>query len=137
MIILDTNVLSETMRGRPDPKVAAWLDQVAERSVWITAVTVVEVRFGIERLPAGRRRRELEEAFGLALSADLGSRVVPLDEAAAREVAILIVRRGLSLEGDLRDTIIAGVAISRGATIATRNLRHFRDLPLEVVDPWA
>jgi predicted nucleic acid-binding protein len=136
MIILDTNVLSETMRSLPNPKVSAWLDQFAEQSIWITAVTVFEVRYGIEILPPGRKRRELEEAFKLALSADLEGRVIPLDEAAAREVAILTVRRRQRLSDDLRDTLIAGIAISRGAAIATRNLRHFRDLPVDVVDPW-
>ena len=138
MIVLDTNVLSTMMSGRPDRKLRAWLDGAPGRSVWITAITVYEVRRGIEMLPAGPRRSALEEAFRLALSEDLEGNVLSLDEAGARESAILSVQRQRAgRPGDLRDTLIAGIAISRGATIATRNLRHFQDLPVDVVDPWS
>ncbi|HEX8666678.1 MAG TPA: type II toxin-antitoxin system VapC family toxin [Beijerinckiaceae bacterium] len=137
MIVLDTNILSGMMSGRSDRKLWAWLDRIPGRSAWITTITVYEVRRGIELLPAGQRRKALEEAFRFALSEDLEGHVLPLDEAGARESAILSVQRQKAgRPGELRDTLIAGIAISRGATIATRNLRHFQDLPVDVVDPW-
>ena len=138
MIVLDTNVLSAMMSGRPDLKLSAWLDGISGRSAWITAITVYEIRRGIALLPAGARRSALEGAFGLALSKDLEGHILPLDESGAREAALLSVQRQKTgRAGDLRDTLIAGIAISRGATIATRNRRHFQDLPVDVVDPWA
>lgn len=138
MIVLDTNVFSAMMRGGADRRLSAWLDEMPLRSIWITAVTVYEVQRGVELLPDGRRRSALERAFASALSDDLEGRILVLDEAGAREAARLSVRRqNAGRPGELRDTLIAGIAIARGATIATRNLRHFQDLPVEVVDPWA
>jgi toxin FitB len=130
-------LLSAMMRRQPESKLSAWLNEVPARSVWVTAVTVYEVQRGIELLPTGDRRSALEEAFALALSSDLDGQILPLDEAGAREAAILSVRRQKAgRPGDLRDTLIAGIAISRRATIATRNTRHFQDLPVDVIDPW-
>jgi toxin FitB len=138
MIVLDTNVLSAIMRERPDRKLSGWLNDLPARSIWITTITVYEVQHGIEVLPASARRRALEEAFALALSVDLEGRVLALDETGAREAAILSAKRQKAgRRGELRDTLIAGIAISRGAAVATRNTRHFEDLPVEVVDPWA
>jgi hypothetical protein len=71
------------------------------------------------------------------LSVGLSWRILPLDESGAEEAAILSVQRQKAgRAGELRDTLIAGIAISRGATIATRNTRHFQGLPVNVVDPW-
>jgi predicted nucleic acid-binding protein len=138
VIILDTNVVSALMRAEPDASVVAWLDRQPPDSVWTTAVTVLEVRLGIELLATGRRREQLERAFNLALAEDLQNRVLPFDRPAAEEAAILAARR--QREGspvDLRDTQIAGIALARRAAIATRNVRHFRDLRVGVIDPWS
>jgi toxin FitB len=78
MIVLDTNVVSALMRKDADPMVTAWLDRQPAESVWITAVTVFEVHFGLELLPPGRRRRRLEDAFARALDEDFEGRVLPL-----------------------------------------------------------
>jgi predicted nucleic acid-binding protein len=86
-MILDTDVLSALMRREHDPAVVAWLDRQPLESVWTTAITVFEVHFGLDLLPAGRRRRLLEEAFRRAVAEDFEGRVLPFDQEAAREAA--------------------------------------------------
>lgn len=138
MIILDTNVLAALMRTVPEVSVMAWLDRQPAESVWITSITLFEARFGLALLPAGRRRQALEAAFARMLKEDLENRVLDFDSAAAIEAASLAATRqknGRSV--DMRDTQIAGIALARRATLATRNVRHFGDLNISVVDPWA
>jgi toxin FitB len=138
VILLDTNVLSALMRARPDPAVVTWLDGQAPESVWTTAVSVFEIRFGIELLPPSRRRRGLAEAFDAMLRDDLAGRVAAFDSAAAEEAAGLAARRQRrGRPVDLRDTQIAGIALARRAALATRNARHFDGLDVNVVNPWA
>lgn len=138
MILLDTNVISALMQAHPDPVVVAWLDGQAPESVWITAVSVFEIRFGIELLPSGKRRRALEEAFDGMLRDDLNGRVAAFDSAAADEAAALAARRQRGGQPvDLRDAEIAGIALARRAALATRNVRHFEGLNVSVVSPWA
>lgn len=137
MIILDTNVLSALMRAAPDVPVVNWLDRQPPESVWITSVTLFEARFGLNLLPKGRRRQLLESAFEHLLEDDLENRVLDFDSAAAVAAAILAAaRQKLGRPVDVRDTQIAGIALARHATLATRNVRHFRDLKVPVVDPW-
>jgi predicted nucleic acid-binding protein len=138
VILLDTNVLSALMQTRPDPVVVAWLDGQPSDSVWTTAVTVLEIRFGIDRLPQGRRRRALQTAFDAMLREDLAGRVAPFDAAAAEEAGALAARRqrrGRLVE--LRDAQIAGIALARRASLATQNARHFDGLDVTLIDPWA
>ena len=138
MIILDTNVLSALMRTVPDAHVVAWLDRQPAESVWITSITLFEAYLGLALLPSGRRRRTLEAAFARLLQEDLENRVLDFDSAAATEVASLAAARQKNGRPvDLRDTQIAGIALARRATLATRNVRHFRDLRILIVDPWA
>lgn len=137
MIVLDTNVVSALMQARPDAGVAAWLDTQPAESVWITSITTFEVRLGLARLAAGRKRRSLDTAFAEMVHEDLEDRVLHLDAAAAEAAATLAaarMRAGTSV--DLRDTLIAGIVIARRATLATRNVRHFADLIARVVNPW-
>ena len=137
MIILDTNVLSALMRSAPDAEVIAWLDEQPSESIWITSVTEFESRFGLALLPDGKRRRGLETAFERLLRDDLENRVLPFDSAAAEQAAMLAARRQQAGQPvDMRDTQIAGIALSRRAAIATRNVRHFTDLNVPVVNPW-
>lgn len=137
MIILDTNVLSALMRTAPDPAVVAWLDRQPGDSVWITSVTVFEARLGLALLPESRRRRLLEAAFARLVEDDLENRVLDFDTAAATSAASLAAeRQRAGHPADMRDTQIAGIATSRRATLATRNVRHFADLKVPIVDPW-
>jgi predicted nucleic acid-binding protein len=137
MIILDTNVLSALMRTMPDVAVVDWLDRQPADSVWVTSITVFEARFGLALLPRGRKRLGLERAFDTVLVEDLANRVLDFDSAAAAAAARLAAERQRSgRAADLRDTLIAGIAQARRATIATRNTRHFEGLDIPVVDPW-
>jgi predicted nucleic acid-binding protein len=135
VILLDTNVVSALMAQ--DAKVIHWLDAQAVESVWLTSITVFEAEFGLALLPQGKRRKALEEAFVALVAVDLDRRVVAFDAAAATASALLAAKRqraGRTV--DMRDTQIAGIAIARRAKLATRNLRHFDDLPTPVVSPW-
>ena len=137
MIVLDTNVLSALMRRSPEAGVVAWLDRQPAESVWITSITLFEARLGLALLPKGRRRRALEAAFARLLEEDLENRVLDFDGAAASEAASLAAeRQRAGRPVDMRDTQIAGIALARRATLATRNVRHFADLKVPVVDPW-
>ena len=138
MIILDTNVLGALTRPAPDAVVVRWLDRQPAESVWITSITLFETRFGLALLPSGRRRQILEAAFARLLREDLENRVLDFDSAAAIEAASLAAaRRKRGRPVDMRDTQIAGIALARHATLATRNVRHFADLKISIVDPWA
>jgi predicted nucleic acid-binding protein len=137
VIILDTNVLGALMRTAPEAAVVAWLDRQPAQSVWITSITLFETRFGLALLPIGRRRQMLETLFARLLNEDLENRVLDFDSAAATESASLAaVRQKSGRPVDMRDTQIAGIVLARRATLATRNVRHFRDLKISIVDPW-
>ena len=126
------------MRATPDAVVIEWLDRQPAESVWITSITLFEVRFGLALLPPGRRRQVLESAFDNLLKEDLENRVLDFDSAAAIAAASLAaVRQKSGRPVDMRDTQIAGIALSRHAALATRNVRHFVDLKISIVDPWA
>jgi toxin FitB len=138
MIVLDTNVLSAAMRREADPAVVAWLDRQPSESVWTTAVTVFEIRFGLELLASGRRRRQLEDAFTRALDEDFQGRILPFDrEAAGQAASRAVQRRAAGKPVDFRDIEIAGIVAARRATLATRNAPHFEDLGIEIVNPWS
>lgn len=137
MIILDTNVISALMREPPDPAVLRWLDGQPRGSVWTTAITMLEIRFGLETMPDGRRRGALGQALERLVDEKLERRIAPFDATAAQETAVLMgarQRRGEPRE--IRDSMIAGIALARRATLATRNLKHFDDAGIDVVNPW-
>jgi len=136
MIILDTNVLSALMRATPDPRVVAWLDQQPRTSVWTTSVTILEVRFGLQILVAGKKRALLLQAFEEVLDR-IGQRIAAFDAPAAQQAGDLMAsRQRKGRPADLRDTMIAGIALAHHATLATRNSAHFDDLSSPVVNPW-
>lgn len=137
MILLDTNVLSALMQREPEPAVVAWLDAQGSESVWISSVTLFEARYGIALLPEGQRKTRLQHELDPLVQAEFGQRVLVFDAQAARQAALLAARRKAQGRNvDVRDTWIAGLAIAHGATLATRNTRHFDDLTIPVVNPW-
>lgn len=137
MVILDTNVLSALMQSPAEPQVVAWLDDQPAESVWITSITLFEARYGLELLAAGQRKSLLQERFEQILKDDLENRVLVFDASAAAEAASLAAgRKTNGRPVDMRDTFIAGIALARRATLATRNLKHFADLSVPVVNPW-
>lgn len=137
MILLDTNVLYALMLDVPDAAVVEWLDTQPAESIWTTSVTVFEIHMGIELLTPSRRRRRLGDMFAQLLAEDLDGRVQFFDVAAglaAGAIAAETQRNGRSV--DFRDVQIAGIAASRRATVATRNVRHFEGAGVELVNPW-
>jgi toxin FitB len=137
VIVLDTNVLSALMREVPELPVVEWLDAQPAESVWITSLTVFETRFGLKSLQQGKRRKALESSFDALLVEDLEGRVLDFDTAAADAAAGLAAsRQRAGRPVDVRDTLIAGIVMARRATLATRNVKHFADLSVPVVNPW-
>jgi predicted nucleic acid-binding protein len=138
VILLDTNVLSALMQQKPDLAVIRWLDRQPRTSVWTTAITVLEIRFGLQSMPVGKRRLLLLGAFDRLLAEMIQQRIAPFDNAAAQQAAdLMAVRQKNGRSGDLRDTMIAGITLASHATLATRNLKHFEDISSVVVNPWS
>jgi hypothetical protein len=135
VIVLDSDVLSAVMRR--DQVAVQWLDRQRGDTIWLTAVTVFEVTFGLEIMPRGRRCAGLEEGFKTCLDEDFGGRVIPLDGPAASEAAVIAAaQRRIGYTLDIRDAQIAGIVAASSATLATRNTRHFEQLGISLVDPW-
>lgn len=138
MIVLDTNVLSEMLRHRPEPRVVAWLERLTQ-SVAITAVTSAELLSGIAVLPDGRRRDQLLAHTELLLEEyDSVELILPVDNDAAYHYADVIARRrrgGRLIT--MADAQIAAVCRTHGAALATRNIRDFEECGLPgLIDPW-
>ena len=136
MIILDTNVVSELMRPEPEPGVTNWVRDRDRRELCTTAITFAEVRYGIARLPDGRRKRVLLAAADEIFS-DFADQVLPVDSVAAEHYAAIASRReraGKPISGF--DALIAAVCRSHGATLATRNVSDFDDTGIETLNPW-
>ena len=137
MIILDTNVLSALMHQTADKRVVAWLDKQPRTSIWTTSITVLEIQFGLQTLPTGKRRSGLIKAFETLLVDELGRRIAPFDTVAAQHAGDLMASRhkkGRPVE--LRDTMIAGIVLASHATLATRNTPHFEHLSVPIINPW-
>ncbi|KAA1250395.1 type II toxin-antitoxin system VapC family toxin [Mycobacterium simiae] len=139
MILLDTNVLSALMRqGRPDPAVVTWLDEQPAESIWTTSITVFEIRTGIELLELGRPRRQLNQLFTQILAEELNGRIQAFDRTSALEAGTIAAQRKQSGQTvATRDVQIAGIAASRRAALATRNIRLFEGMGVDLVNPWA
>ncbi len=136
--LLDTNVVSEMMRPRPDRRVVEFLDAADPQGMGIAAVTVWEVLNGIGKLSPGRRRRLFEDSFRQVLDA-FGECLVawtPEDAQTAAQVMERKRRRGESLDAQLPDAFLAATAVRRGLTIITRNTRDFRNTGARAVNPW-
>jgi len=137
MIILDTNVISELMLRLPKPTVFAWFEMQSARSTFITAVSLAEIFYGIRILPAGRRRQDLEDLATGIFYADFSDRVLPFDGAAGDIYASISAhRRALGRPIGEFDAQIAAIALSHGTSLATRNVRDFEHLDLDIVNPW-
>ena len=137
MIVLDTNVLSELMRRAPNDRVLAWMDATPATELYVSAVTVAEILYGIGRLPAGARKDGLLESAWSMLEGDFARRILPFDAAAAAAYASLVVdRERAGRPITMPDAQIAGICASRGASLATRNLKDFDGLGLHLLDPW-
>ncbi|AEG42924.1 type II toxin-antitoxin system VapC family toxin [Isoptericola variabilis] len=135
--ILDTNVFAELVRPAPEAHVIRWV-RARDEELWTTSVVVGELLFGIARLPPGRCREGLRASILSILEDRFADRVLPFDEKAAVEYAAVRVHqeRVGRPAGDL-DAMVAAVARAHGAAVVTRNVRHFADAGVDVVDPWS
>ena len=138
MVVLDTNVVSELMRDVAHAGVLVWVDDRPTRQLFVTAVTEAEVRTGVAFLPEGRRRRRLAEAADRAFRGLFAGRILPFDSEAAHTYAeIAAARRAAGRPLPQADGQIAAIARSRGMAVATRNVRDFADMGIDLIDPWA
>jgi predicted nucleic acid-binding protein len=137
VILLDTNVLSELMRPRPEPRVIAWLNAQSAMRVHTGAPNEAEILTGIGLLPRGKRREALAKAARALFDDELDGRVLPFSSAAARSYAeIVVVRQTAGRPIATLDAMVAAIAKANGAVVATRNVDDFRDCGVESVSPW-
>jgi predicted nucleic acid-binding protein len=137
MIVLDTNVLSALMRPAANAPAIEWVDRQPASLLWTTSISLMEIRTGLHLLPEGRRRHGLIAGFNTLLAGLLRDRVLPFDaesaEFASRAAAIQHQR---GVNNDVGDHQIAGIVLSRRASLATRNVRDFADLDIPLLNPW-
>lgn len=135
MIVLDTNVISEPLRSSPDSVVLAWLDRVSD-DVALTSVSVGEILTGVRLLPAGHRRDGLLAAIERALTS-YTDQVLPYDETAARVYALMQEsRRATGHPLSVEDGMIAAICRSKGVALATRSIKDFQGLGIDLINPW-
>ena len=137
MIILDTNILSELMRPAPNMRVVNWLNAEEPLGVTITAITVAEILYGIERLPDGKRKQRFAQLAVEMFEEDFTDRVLPFDEVAAAYYATLVAdseRSGRVVHS--ADAQIAAICQQHHARLATRNVKDFEHLGISIIDPW-
>ena len=137
MILLDTNVISEPQRREPDARVLDWMDAQALETLYLSVITVAELRAGIALMPTGKRRDGLHENLEKRLLPMFANRVLPFDMACTTAYAELLAKSrtaGLALE--TADAFIAAVAMAHGFSVATRDTSPFKAAGLNVINPW-
>jgi predicted nucleic acid-binding protein len=136
VIILDTNVISEPLKSMPEPKVMAWLDDQADETLFITAISRAELRFGVLKLPDGKRKNALATQIEQVLDL-FKKRTLDFDSAAADKLAEIAARcEKAGKPAVAPDAYIAACAAARGFAVATRNGRHFEPTGVRVINPW-
>lgn len=138
MILLDTNVVSEPMRPKPEPKVLEWLDAQIAETVYLSTISLAELLLGVERLPAGKRRKTLAALLEKQLIALFKDRILPFDFDAARLYAKIVAnarRQGHPIA--VADALIAAIAASRNFAVATRDMAPFEAAGISVINPWS
>lgn len=135
--LLDTNVVSEWTKARPDSGVVNWLAQIDEDSVFLSVITFAELRHGVERLPAGKRRKQLDEWLRGELPLRFEQRIIEVDGAVADEWGRLVARHeALGRPIHAMDALIAATAQVHALTLVTRNTSDFEASVKSVVNPW-
>ncbi len=137
MILIDTNVISEPLRVSPDPKVVAWIDAQNVETLFLAAISLAELRFGIAALPEGRRKDALHENIERRIVPLFRGRILPFDADAATAYATLRARARANGQGiGVADGYIAATAAANDLSIATRDAAPFVAAGLNVINPW-
>jgi predicted nucleic acid-binding protein len=137
VIVLDTNVISELTKIRPAPAVVEWFDSSTSGELWLTSISLAEILYGIERLPAGTRKAQLANTYVEVIGRAFKSRILAFDESAASLYALIVVHRqsgGRPIS--VQDAQIAAICRSTGASLATRNIRDFEHTGVQLINPW-
>ena len=137
MILLDTNVVSEPLRPAPDHRVVAWIDAQALETLFLSAITVAELRAGVALLPAGKRRAGLQESLETRVLPLFAGRVLPFDLGCTQAYAELRAKaRAAGLAITSADGYIAAIAAANGLVVATRDTVPFEAAGAAVINPW-
>lgn len=137
MIVLDTNVVSELMRDAPDEYVMRWMGEQPETTLYITSVTQAELLYGIERLPAGKRRAGLQRDAEELFNDDFAGRILPFGSEAARAYAQITVARSRADRPISQfDAQIAAITLMSRASLATRDIEGYQGCGVKLIDPW-
>ena len=137
MILLDTNVISEPQRREPHASVLEWIDAQALETLYLSVITVAELRAGIALIPAGKRRNSLHDNLEKRLLPMFANRVLPFDMACTKVYAELLAKtRAVGLAVESADAFIAAIALANGFTVATRDTRPFEAAGVSVINPW-
>ena len=137
MILLDTNVVSEPLRPAPDARVVAWIDAQPVETLYLSAMTVAELRAGVALMPDGRRRDRLHDCINQDLLPAFLERVVPFDLACTTAYAEVLAAVRLAGSGiETADALIAAVARANGLVVATRDTNPFQSAGLAIINPW-
>lgn len=135
--VLDTNVISELIKRHPNPGLTVWLEEVDEDRTFLSVITLTELRYGIDRLPSGKRRRRLEEWATHDLPVRFEGRILAVDSAIADRCGRVIARsEAVGRRMEVMDAFIAATAVIHGLIVVTHNVSHFEPILKDVLDPW-
>jgi len=135
--LLDTNCISEAVSLKPDPRVLAWMDAIDERTLYLSALTLGEIRKGIVTLVESKRRAQLEAWLEIDLRNRFGGRILPVDDAVADRWGMLageMKRKGKPMP--TVDAMIAATALHHKLTVVSRNVNDFKNAEVPVFNPW-
>ncbi|MCS4292612.1 putative nucleic acid-binding protein [Comamonas sp. BIGb0152] len=137
MILLDTDVMSEPLRQAPELRVIEWIDAQALETLFLSSITLAELRAGVALLPAGKRRANLQESLEKRVLPLFSGRVLPFDLACTQAYAALMSKaRGAGLAVAQADGYIAAIAATNGFAVATRDTGPFEAAGVAVINPW-
>lgn len=137
MILIDTNIVSESMKPHPSTAAIDWLNRQDSGTLYLSTITIGAIEYGLRILPDGKRREQLRERFTLFVSQGFIQRILTFDESAARTYGdVMGQRRQTGRPMSVPDGQIAAIARSKGYAIATRNIRDFADCSIELIDPF-